>query len=867
VRAFWGKYNKENGKYHPLVHHCADVAACFEALARIPSINRTLSHLGNFDKDCLPPEILARLSVFAYVHDLGKVARGFQYQIHSARPQNAPPKKGHLKPFANLLWDDPNANEWFSSALGFNEVLSWPAEHDHATASLMMAALAHHGLPLKCDGNTGFSERNQWILDQYLNPSAEIKRHGDLIRQWFPIAFNQTNIQLPANSHFHHYFCGLVALADWIGSDQNRFKFVAPVDENYIHRARRIAIEAVVDIGLDISEQRCTFMPPEVASRLIGYNTLRPLQQTVLDAPVERNILILEAETGAGKTEAALLRFFRLYNENRVDGMYFAVPTRTAAIQLHKRINEFTKRMLSNDTDVQVVLAVPGYYQAGDANGIPQPEFTVQWDDDPSASVAARRWAAESSKRYLAAQISVGTVDQVMMSELPVKHSHMRSTMLSRHFVVIDELHASDRYMQQIIQRVIATTQLRAGHVLMMSATLGADARQNWLCDNDSEKTTLSDASSIQYPSLSYYDGNTVISQPIAPTGYTKAVRIKSDRSDSMDWRQLLIQAANDGAKVLVIRNTVDAAIEVFNELSTDKQLDNRLLFNVNGVNTLHHSRFAAEDRKLLDAEVEHRLGKKRSSAGCIVVGTQTLEMSLDIDADLLITDLCPVDVLLQRIGRLHRHERNDRPANCRVPRAIVLAPDTKDLSKLLHQSDAGLGAKAKVYPDIVALQNTLELINQHSEWQLPAMNRFLVESALHCQARERQLSDRGSDWQEADQRNQGADIANQQTASQLRVAKHQLFTNDDVIFPHGIDVLTRLGGDKLDVKLASPVTGPFGQQVQNFSIPDWLLCEPMSDYVDRLPDVSHGSPGLLLIYPERTFLYGPTGLTVLADE
>ena len=130
----------------------------------------------------------------------------------------------------------------------------------------------------------------------------------------------------------------------------------------------------------------------------------------------------------------------------------------------------------------------------------------------------------------------------------------------------------------------------------------------------------------------------------------------------------LSLRAARDGAKVLVIRNTVSNAVETQEALEQAAGRDSDLLFSVNGIPTLHHSRFAPDDRSLLDSEVEARLGRNRASGGLIVVGTQTLEQSLDIDADLLTTDLCPVDVLLQRIGRLHRHRRGDRPEGYKAP-------------------------------------------------------------------------------------------------------------------------------------------------------------------------------------------------------
>jgi len=860
---FWGKYCFKTGEYHSLAHHCADVSSCFEALIDLPSINKTLTRLGGFQSEELPLGIKSRLAVIVFLHDIGKTALGFQYKTHDSKPSSAPPEKGHLRPLANLLWDWTGASDWFFHRLGFEEILNWHAENDHVISSLMMASLAHHGKPLPCDEYAARDERRQWQKDNLLDPAAEVKLHGELIRQWFPEAFVERSDRLPANSHFHHFFAGLVALADWIGSDQSRFRYKAPVDQNYIYVSRKKALEAVNAIGLSIDIQRLSYQSPASASGLFDYQSLRSLQQTVLDAPLENNILVLEAETGAGKTEAALLRFLILYENSLVDGLYFAVPTRTAAIQLHRRLRTFISKMLPNDSELQVVLAVPGYYQAGDANGIPQPEFTVQWDDEPGASLAARRWAAESSKRYLAAQIAVGTIDQAMLSELPLKHSHMRSALLCRHLLVIDELHASDRYMQEIIQRVVSTSRLRNGHVLMMSATLGADARQCWLDQENDSLINMSAATQVKYPSLSFFDNGKIVNQAIEQTGGKKNVQISAIHSNDPKWLEIVINAAVNSAKVLVIRNTVDSAVETFEQLLTADLLPNDLLFQVNGVHTLHHGRFAAEDRKLLDVEVEQWLGKQRDARGGIVIGTQTLEMSLDIDADILVTDLCPIDVLLQRIGRLHRHQRDARPVGYQDPRVVVLTPDTKDLSELLTRSENGLGPKAKVYPDIVALQNTLELINKYKQWVLPGMNRLLVESALHHEAREHRLTQCSEAWRTAENEYFGSQMADSQNARLLKVEKGSLFIDNSVCYPDDKKVMTRLGGDNLNVTLEEAVAGPFGSPVKRFAIPDWLLTEPFSGYLETDPRIFKVSGGLRLVFPQRTFVYMATGFHI----
>ena len=185
-----------------------------------------------------------------------------------------------------------------------------------------------------------------------------------------------------------------------------------------------------------------------------------------------------------------------------------------------------------------------------------------------------------------------------------------------------------------------------------------------------------------------------------------------------------------------MIRNTVASAQAVLDELA---QLGaDSLGLQVNGVGTLHHSRFAVEDRRLLDDAAEAALGKSRRPPGdCIMIGTQTLEQSLDIDADLLLTDLCMVDVLLQRIGRLHRHE-NDRPGGYRQPRCIVLAPADgleRGLDGSLMRHGLGLRPGAPgggIYRDLLGVEQPRRLIVDHPVRRIPEMSRMLVERATN---------------------------------------------------------------------------------------------------------------------------------------
>ena len=378
-----------------------------------------------------------------------------------------------------------------------------------------------------------------------------------------------------------------------------------------------------------------------------------------------------------------------------MDGLYFALPTRAAAGQIHERVKQFAADLFPERFRPPVVLAVPGYRPDADANGVELPAYKVWWDSHYDNE---RPWASESPKRYLAAQIAVGTVDQAMMGALKVKHAHLRAACLARNLLVVDEVHASDTYMRRILKALLDAHLGTGGYALLMSATLGSAARRQWL--GDRRDLALGDAVETPYPAVSVAstDGESIIA--VGGNNREKIVGVAAEpvMDDFGAVAEQALQAARGGAKVLIVRNTVDYAIDTqraVEESASDS--DRGLLFALGDTPTLHHGRFGAGDRRLLDRAVEAQLGKDRAAGGVIVVGTQTLEQSLDIDADMLITDLCPADVLLQRIGRLHRHLRDDRPAGYETPRCVVLMPDEGNFSPLLQRGPNrnGLGPTA----------------------------------------------------------------------------------------------------------------------------------------------------------------------------
>ena len=439
-----------------------------------------------------------------------------------------------------------------------------------------------------------------------------------------------------------------MVLADQIGSIKECFQFEPDPDPNYIHRARDLARRTMGKRGFCRAGRPARTVPVDF-QRMFGHETPRPVQEVVATAPLDHPLLILESETGSGKTEAAVMRFASLWRAGLVDGLYFAVPTRAAAKQLHRRIDDALRQLFPAEAWVETVLAIPGYLVAGKVTGYADSDYRVYWEDKPDEEERAARWSAESVRHFLSATAAVGTVDQALLGGLKVKWAHLRGASLARSLLVVDEVHASDTYMTQLLRTLLQGHLDLGGHALLMSATLGATARVA-LSNRRArlESPEPDEAETTPYPALTLAGNGAPEVHPIKSTGLSKAVSIRIEPwlADPARVAELAYSQGKKGAKVLVIRNTVATAQAVFDELLDQGGGD--LALAVAGVPTLHHSRFAVEDRLLLDDAVEQVLGKERTlRGGQVVIGTQTLEQSLDIDADFLISDLCPVDVLL----------------------------------------------------------------------------------------------------------------------------------------------------------------------------------------------------------------------------
>lgn len=817
----WGKWHGGEEKLSlSLADHCLDVAIVLQSLVRIPSFWRSLGQPLNASQ-------IARLGVVAFLHDFGKCNWGFQAKTDPSTKESA----GHVLEAIALLfgWQDLWPDGWRRL---IENMCSWFCSEEQA-GQMLLASISHHGRPVSTSDIERFfasSESSKtkrfWQVHSSYDPRMALNELAQAARAAFPQAFATDATAIDATPALQQRFAGLVMLADWIGSDTQFFPYSHDSGQTRADFSSQAAQRALRAIGL---------VPPEPRQPK-PFAEVFPFQPTPLQAAlahdVEANegarLLLIESDTGSGKTEAALAWFFRLYAEGKVDGLYFALPTRVAARELYQRVLKAVDAAFEPALRPgPVLLAAPGYVSVDgvQVSLLTDPQGTL-WDDNAHDLKRERLWSAERPKRFLAAPIAVGTIDQALLSALQVKHSLLRSVCLDRHLLVVDEVHASDPYMREVLKTLLAGHLGRGGWALLLSATLGETSAAAFF---GREVLPLSEAQKKHYPLLSAPQRTWPM-----PVVRSRSVTVELSPllTDDAALAPQLITALRAGARVLVVCNTVARANALFRQVealmaSECPELLNAL-FQVGGICCPHHGRFAREDREVLDAAVSAQLGKGSPDGARLVIGTQTLEQSLDIDADWLVTDLAPMDVLIQRLGRLHRHERTNRPQGFDTARALVRVPE-KDLATYLNKDQllrapAGLGS---VYVDGRVLALTWQMLAQQGEVRLPDQARELIEGTTHPEAFARLPEPWGAHGHEIEGKELGE--VRQALCSVLDVLPF-----GELHYPDKSErVLTRLGNPTYDLPLAAPMCSPFGQRIHRVPIPaHWLQGETVPESV-----------------------------------
>ncbi len=865
----WAKFytNSCSGEkiFHPLVAHLADVAAVFEYIISLPTIQKRIHCLL---KRALTPIEKSRLCVFAAIHDIGKVTLGFQNKKdHDARPQH-----GHILPLSALFEE-----EFCKKILKIFPWLDmWGSE------SYLFATFSHHGTyPAsfnEASDNLLISSKRASMWDE--NAFSELYKLANFLQAWYPLAFAQDDVSLPENPGLTHLFAGILQIADWLGSDTRFFSYCGLNGrpsiscEDPMIFARKAAQKAVKTIGIDVERIKIDEKDLPQFQEEFGFSPY-PIQTLIDKAPLSQRggLVIVEGETGTGKTECALRYFSRLFRAGLVDSLYFANPLRFAATELHYRVVEFVKRsFINHQKDLPTVLAVPGYIKVDEKEGVRLSGYEVLWPDIDDKRYMLRNWASEHPKRFLCAPLAVGTIDQAFLSILRTPHAHLRSAALCRSLLVIDEVHSSDAYMSRLTESLVDLSRRIGGHILLMSATLGGTTRQRYINvmsghkNKWKERLSLEECLKKDYPLIST---DKYFFNP-GPSGFEKKVYFETfPHQSSPDLiAQKAAEIAKKGASVAIIRNTVSEAVKTQKALEEIFKKNEKLLFSINGILTLHHSRFAPFDRKLLDLEIMKRFGKNACNRRPgVVVGTQTLEQSLDVDFDYLVTDLCPMDVLLQRIGRLHRHKDRVRPKSCRDARCCVLVPEKRDPCYLLtndakhHQY--GIDRAYEDQRVIEATWRQLEsIVNGEGFVRIPLDNRKLVELTTHPEVLEKLAGELGQKWDKVSARVVGRRLADGQEADQSIISWNKVFGEESVALVKDARIATRLGINDEIIEFESKFRSPFKTTIEKIVIPGWMLPRREdNENLEKPKETKVFEGGFCFSYCGRVFLYDRLGL------
>lgn len=461
---------------------------------------------------------------------------------------------------------------------------------------------------------------------------------------------------------------GLTSFADWIGSNEEWFKFGNPAgcsDLNVWFQVRKACAEQALDaIGWEfrtpLVKESKSF--PEVFGP--GF-VPRPLQQTVANALTELKgpaILLLEAPMGEGKTEAAFFAHLELQRRFGHRGLYIALPTKATGNAMFKRILKFLcDQGMNRRLDLQLV---HGGALLNDA--FQQLKPTGIWDEK-EGQVRAGEWFT-NKKRALLSEYGVGTVDQALLPILPVRHNFVRLWGLANRVVVFDEIHAYDAYTGTLLVHLLHWLLALGSSVVLLSATLPPAIRRKLAAVVTG---TLSEQEA-EYPRLSVFQYGEKVHQKHfqADPDRRQTVRLQALTSDLSDMRAALEACLAQGGMGLALLNTVQRAQDLyrlFSEgelLERDGQRVGKRLKDGTEV-FLFHARFPADRRQPREEQALESFGKENTRIGRkILIATQVAEQSLDLDFDVIATDLAPIDLILQRAGRLWRHARTVRPVS-----------------------------------------------------------------------------------------------------------------------------------------------------------------------------------------------------------
>lgn len=639
---------------------------------------------------------------FSFIHDIGKVHPAFQYKLIPEVLEDFGYEYSLLYDgFRHEVYSEKILSKFFSEK--FNGI-----GHRNIIMSFVKAIKCHHqGKQTKCCALPE-DTRALWETIQ-----TEIIEEGLSL---FPFKESKTVLKEIGNGIFE-LIVGIINTSDWLASTQNVFDNKERVDfqtnQDYLDYLRKQCLEFLKNNMMDSITIGELFGDEDVWKLLIGEYAPRPMQSTVEGMTTDINepsLLFVEDSCGGGKTEAAM--YYALTQTKNASGIYFALPTTATSENMRIRVDSICKNGIGQD------FKVPVYN-------------SMAWMQEDDVKLDNNMWQSDN-KLKLFYPIAVGTVDQLLMTIQGIKYSDLGLVALSNKVLIIDEMHAYDAYMMEELKTLFSYCALMGVSIIVLSATLTTDTKKQLIMayNRANDNTTIQLKEEVTtYKNINFSQEYPLVTKVAKSEIIEKYVKSSSNKEyqynifevDSATQNEAIFNKVNnlikDGGTVAVVLNTVAQAIEAYLYISD--------AYKYSDVDVgLLHSRFSLTKKCNKTNETLFKYGKIRNGrpAKSVLISTQIIEQSLDVDFDYMITELAPIDFVIQRFGRIRRHNDSGTIRELRKldgPSAFVF------------YNTNGFGKSSYVYEKSI-LQATKDYLCQKSSIVAPNDIREAIEFVYH---------------------------------------------------------------------------------------------------------------------------------------
>ena len=668
----WAKKKEENNLYYwlPLKQHAIDTMDVMDYLWEHWISDGQKELLLQMYEVYSEDSLKQLVKFIGAVHDIGKITPVFQtkksYHASSGLDQSIIEQlvQNGLKKFDTFDFRNPNESP---HALA-GEVLLNEYLNNEGVASIVGG---HHGKPVDSKEDVK-RQLSSFTANYYLEGDGNIRIWKEIQKAFFEWALTISGVCCVEDIYKMKQpglvvLEGMLIMADWIASNEYYFPLYEFDDEKTIEFGSRksVGLSKWVETykwnpqyhanANEYYKLRFNFIPHDFQKKLFN----------IVESSIDLGIVIVEAPMGLGKTEGALISAEQLARKGKCGGLYFGLPTQATSNGIFPRIKDWLNQVANDDSEKKSIQLVHGKAYLNQKYNDTKYKRNDSIKDD--AQVFVNDWFVGRKTSNLD-DFVVGTIDQLLLMALKSKHLALRHLGFSKKVVIIDEVHAYDMYMSQYLYQAIRWLGAYKIPVIVLSATLPRSKREelvkSYMYGKFDRKSFTSLPKSVDgYPLITYTEENNMKQFLEFEKIEDKIVKVISISDEELE--EVIEDCLQEGGVMGIVVNTVKRSQELMKLISQRFEQE---------VVELFHSSFIAVDRIAKEDKLVAKLGKNRERPKLkIIIGTQVIEQSLDIDFDVMISDLAPMDLLMQRIGRLHRHTHIKRPQKLNEPKLYVL--------------------------------------------------------------------------------------------------------------------------------------------------------------------------------------------------